>query len=145
MSYWDNICEINAKQESKGISKYGITLEDNDLLTVNQRIEHAQEEAIDFLKYTEHLKVALKDNFTFADFERYIARAMEYDSDLAEFVDKFDKQNDDDDTVMKLLGVIAGYCIKYSSSLQELAMRLVDRLTVDYPEAYLKSAKVTHK
>lgn len=144
MSYWDNICEINAKQESKGISKYGVTLEDNDLLTVNQRIEHAQEEAIDFLKYTEHLKVALKDNFTFADFERYVARALEYDRKLAEIVDNFAKHNDDD-FVMKLLGVIAGYCIKYSSSLQELAMRLVDSLTVDYPEAYLKSAKVTHK
>ena len=144
MSYWDNICEINAKQESKGISKYGVTLEDNDLLTVNQRIEHAQEEVIDFLKYTEHLKVALKDNFTFADFERYIARAMEYDRDLAEFVDKFVNQNDDD-TVMKLLGAIAGYCIKNSYSLQELAMRFVDRLTIDYPEAYLKSAKVTPK
>lgn len=144
MSYWDNICELNAKQEAKGISKYGVTLEDNNFLTVNQRIEHAQEEAIDFLKYTEHLKVALKDNFTFADFERYIARAMEYDRDLAEFVDKFDKQNDED-TVMELLGAIAGYCVKNGGGMQDLAMTLVVRLTGDYPEAYLKSAKVTPK
>lgn len=144
MSYWDNICEINAKQESKGISKYGVTLEDNDLLTVNQRIEHAQEEAIDFLKYAEHLKVALKDNFTFADFERYIARALVYDSDLAEFVDKFDIQNDDD-TVMKLLGAIAGYCVKNGVGMQKLAMTLIVRLTGDYPEAYRKDSMVTSK
>ena len=40
MSYWDNICELNAKQEAKGISKYGVTLEDNNFLTVNQRLDY---------------------------------------------------------------------------------------------------------
>ena len=42
--YWGNICELNAKQETKGKSKYGVSLEDNTTLTRKQRIEHLEEE-----------------------------------------------------------------------------------------------------
>lgn len=144
MSYWDNICELNAKQEAKGLRKYGVSLEDNDLLTVNQRIEHAQEEAIDFLKYTEHLKAALHDSFTFADFERYITRAMKSDRDLAEFVDKFDKQHDED-TVIELLAAIAGYCVKHSWSLADFANSIVNYYIDKHPEAFDKASRVDLK
>lgn len=54
--YWRNICGINARQEAKGIAKYGQTLEANTTLSTVQRIEHAQEGLIDALKYLEHLK-----------------------------------------------------------------------------------------
>ena len=47
--YWDNICALNARQEAKGLEKYGEPLEENTTLTTTQRIEHAQEEAIDLL------------------------------------------------------------------------------------------------
>lgn len=82
-NYWENITDINARQEAKGKSKYGETLEENVTLTAKQRIEHAQEEAIDFLKYAEHLKMVLDDNYTFNDYQRAAMRTSgEYESQL---------------------------------------------------------------
>ena len=49
LHYWDNITAMNERQEAKGQAKYGEQLEDNVTLTTAQRIEHAQEEAIDLL------------------------------------------------------------------------------------------------
>ena len=72
--YWNNICEINARQEKKGVEKYGQTLEDNTTLTTVQRIEHAQEEAIDLLKYLEHLKQVTEDGITANDYQRAAMR-----------------------------------------------------------------------
>ena len=73
-SYWSNITEINERQEQKGRSKYGEDLEDNTTLTTNQRIEHAQEEAIDLLKYLEHLKQVTNDGITANDYQRAALR-----------------------------------------------------------------------
>ena len=42
-NYWQNITELNKKQEAKGVSKYGQNLEDNITLSTVQRIEHLQE------------------------------------------------------------------------------------------------------
>ena len=56
LRYWDHISEMNGRQEAKGLSKYGQPLEENTDMPNVQRIEHAQEEAIDLLKYLEHLK-----------------------------------------------------------------------------------------
>lgn len=73
--YWVNICKMNARQESKGMEKYGEPLEENTTLTTTQRIEHAQEEAIDLLKYLEHLKqVVDSDGITANDYQRACLR-----------------------------------------------------------------------
>lgn len=73
--YWQNICRLNARQEEKGRGKYGESLEENTTLTTVQRIEHAQEEAIDLLKYLEHLKKAVSgDGITANDYQRAAMR-----------------------------------------------------------------------
>ena len=72
--YWMNICKMNARQESKGMEKYGEPLEENTTLTTTQRIEHAQEEAIDLLKYLEHLKQVADDGITANDYQRAAMR-----------------------------------------------------------------------
>ena len=73
--YWRNICRMNARQEAKGLEKYGEPLEENTTLTTVQRIEHAQEEAIDLLKYLEHLKQVIDaDGITANDYQRAAMR-----------------------------------------------------------------------
>lgn len=56
--YWDNVSELAKRQREKGLSKYGITLEQNKD-EVFARINHLQEEMIDALMYCEWLKEAL--------------------------------------------------------------------------------------
>ena len=73
-SYWARISEINRRQEEKGRGKYGRDLEDNTSLTTRQRIEHAEEEMIDGLKYLEHLKEILEDGITANDYQRAALR-----------------------------------------------------------------------
>ncbi len=72
--YRDNIIALMDKQAQKGMSKYGQTLEENDTLSTEQRIEHLQEELIDALQYCEHLKVSVKDELTANDFQRMAMR-----------------------------------------------------------------------
>lgn len=83
-TYWQNICELNERQETKGKSKYGVYLEENTTLSKEQRIEHFEEELIDALKYAEHLKKTFKDKLTANDYQRMAMRTRgEYDSQLA--------------------------------------------------------------
>ena len=79
--YWVNICKMNARQESKGMEKYGEPLEENTTLTTTQRIEHAQEEAIDLLKYLEHLKQVADDGITANDYQRAAMRTAGDDTE----------------------------------------------------------------
>lgn len=72
--YWMNICKMNARQEAKGLEKYGEPLEQNTTLTTIQRIEHLQEELIDALKYCEHLKSVASDGITANDYQRAAMR-----------------------------------------------------------------------
>ena len=72
--YWENICKLNARQEIKGKSKYGVPLEENTTLTRKQRIEHLEEELIDGLKYCEHLKAIDDDGITANDYQRAAMR-----------------------------------------------------------------------
>ena len=58
ISYRQNIIDKIDKQIEKGINKYGQVLEDNNL-TMDEKLDHHQEELIDALFYTEHLR---KDN-----------------------------------------------------------------------------------
>ena len=55
ISYRQNIIEKIDGQIEKGKSKYGQVLEDNDL-TMDEKLDHLQEELIDGLFYIEHLR-----------------------------------------------------------------------------------------
>lgn len=82
-NYRDNIIAMIDRQRDKGLSKYGEVLEDNSTLTVDQRLEHIQEELIDALMYVEHLRAAVLDKLTANDFQRAAMRTasgMNYDS-----------------------------------------------------------------
>lgn len=61
-SYWDNITAMYNKQREKGLATYGMTLEENTDLTVEERITMLQEELIDGLVYMEHIKQGLKSD-----------------------------------------------------------------------------------
>lgn len=63
IDYWENICEINRRQEEKGRKKYGVPLEENTTLNFEERIEYLQEELVDALKYCEHLKEGVRAVF----------------------------------------------------------------------------------
>lgn len=59
--YWARVCEKQRQQTEKGLTKYGMTLEDNTKLTVCERLNHLEEELIDALMYIEHLKEKLEE------------------------------------------------------------------------------------
>lgn len=68
------------RQEEKGISKYGVTLDKNVTLTGTQRIEHLEEELVDALMYCEHLKAGLSgSNLTADDYQRAALRTAQTD------------------------------------------------------------------
>lgn len=83
-AYWQNICEINRRQEEKGRNKYGVPLEENVTLTTTQRIEHLEEELIDGLKYCEHLKELAEDGITANDYQRAALRTA--GDDMAKYL-----------------------------------------------------------
>ena len=55
ISYRQNIIDKIDQQIAKGKSKYGQVLEDNDL-TMDEKLDHLQEELVDALFYIEHLR-----------------------------------------------------------------------------------------
>lgn len=63
-NYWKNVCKMQEKQTKKGLNKYGTILEDNNKMTMIERLEYLQEELIDGLMYIEHIKVMLNDKKT---------------------------------------------------------------------------------
>lgn len=58
-NYWQNICDIQQRQTDKGIRHYGQRLENNEDMTVLDRLTYLEEELIDALMYIEHLKRVL--------------------------------------------------------------------------------------
>lgn len=54
--YNSNIIDRLKRQNEKGLEKYGILLENNKELGINERIEHLAEELTDGLQYIEHIK-----------------------------------------------------------------------------------------
>lgn len=54
--YWDNITQIYEKQRDKGIKEYGQTLEANYKLSIEERLSMLEEELVDALMYSEHIK-----------------------------------------------------------------------------------------
>ena len=78
--YQRKIEDLMERQKKKGLSKYGVTLEDNVTLTTEQRIEHLEEELLDGLMYCEHLKKATADvGITADDYQRAALRTAQTD------------------------------------------------------------------
>lgn len=169
-SYWSNITEINERQEEKGRSKYGEDLEDNTTLTTTQRIEHAQEEAIDLLKYLEHLKQVANDGITANDYQRAALRTasgMNYEhngmlmngilglcgeaGEVADLVKKatFQGHELDKEHVAEELGdvawylAVAAYAIGYN--LGDIFQGNVDKLKKRYPDGFDKSCSINRE
>ena len=58
--YWERISDIADKQRTKGMSKYGVGLE-NNTANATERVRHIQEELIDALMYLTWLEESLKE------------------------------------------------------------------------------------
>lgn len=58
--YWQRITALADKQRAKGMSKYGVGLEDNTA-NATERVRHIQEELIDALMYLTWLEESLKE------------------------------------------------------------------------------------
>lgn len=58
--YWKRIADLADKQRAKGMSKYGVGLE-NNTADATERVRHIQEELIDALMYLTWLEEALKE------------------------------------------------------------------------------------
>lgn len=54
--YWERVTEIQKRQTEKGIRTYGQKLEENNAMTIDDRLTYLEEELIDGLMYIEHLK-----------------------------------------------------------------------------------------
>ena len=58
--YWERISCLADKQRAKGMSKYGVGLE-NNTANATERVRHIQEELIDALMYLTWLEESLKE------------------------------------------------------------------------------------
>ena len=58
--YWERITAIANHQRKKGLNKYGMKLEDNDL-PIEKRLEYLEEELVDGLMYIEWIKEWYKE------------------------------------------------------------------------------------
>lgn len=56
--YWDRVTSIAQRQREKGLSKYGMKLEENNW-PIEKRLEYLEEELVDGLMYIEWIKEAL--------------------------------------------------------------------------------------
>lgn len=167
VSYWDRISEINRRQEEKGKGKYGQPLEKNTNLTTAQRIEHAQEETIDLLKYLEHLKQTVDDGITANDYQRAAMRTasgMNYENygllmngvlglcgesgEVADIIKKATFQGHDMDKahIAEELGDVAWYLAVAAHAigydLGEIFRMNVEKLKKRYPDGFDKSRSI---
>lgn len=165
--YWQNICDLNARQEAKGLEKYGVALEGNTTLTTAQRIEHAQEEAIDLLKYLEHLKQVAEDGITANDYQRAALRTANGANcvnltnaalgmageagEIADIVKKHSFQGHDLDVnhVAEELGDVLWYVAVGAEaiglSLGEVAQRNIEKLKRRYPDGFDKARSINRE
>ena len=56
----ENVCNSLREREKRGMSKYGVNTERNDLSTL-EWLQHLQEELMDACVYVEKLKGEIKD------------------------------------------------------------------------------------
>lgn len=173
MNYWQKVCEINERQERKGVEKYGQTLEENVTLSNEQRIEHLEEELIDALKYCEHLKVSMCDSLTANDYQRMAMRTasgMDYsgvsgnglllnglmglNGESGECIDimkkhMFQGHELDRKHLMEELGDCAWYlavsCEALGVTLEEVLQKNIDKLNKRYPEGFDKARSINRE
>lgn len=167
--YWRNICGINARQEAKGVAKYGQSLEANTTLSTEQRIEHAQEELIDALKYLEHLKAITGDKLTANDYQRMAMRtAGEYDNyyeqlrnaayglngeagEVIDLLKKHEFQGHDlpDEKLIDECGDVLWYCALLADALgftlEQVMNRNIDKLRKRYPDGFDKNRSINRE
>lgn len=167
--YWRHICGINAKQEAKGRAKYGQSLEENTTLSTAQRIEHAQEELIDALKYLEHLKAVATDKLTANDYQRMAMRtAGEYDTvydqlrnaayglngeagEVIDLLKKHEFQGHDlsDEKLIDECGDVLWYCALLADALgftlEQVMNRNIDKLRKRYPDGFDKARSINRE
>ena len=169
VSYWRNICGINARQEKKGVEKYGQHLEENTTLSTVQRIEHTQEELIDALKYLEHLKAVAGDKLTANDYQRMAMRtAGEYDTDydqlrnaayglngeageVIDLLKKHEFQGHDlpDEKLIDECGDVLWYCALLADArgftMEQVMNRNIDKLRKRYPDGFDKARSINRE
>lgn len=169
VDYWRNICGINARQEKKGVEEYGQRLEDNTTLSTTQRIEHAQEELIDALKYLEHLKVVTTDKLTANDYQRAAMRtAGEYETnydklrnaayglngEAGEVIDllkkhEFQGHELPDEKLIDECGDVLWYCALLADALgftlEQVMNRNIDKLRKRYPDGFDKARSINRE
>ena len=167
--YWVNICKMNARQESKGMEKYGEPLEENTTLTTTQRIEHAQEEAIDLLKYLEHLKQVADDGITANDYQRAAMRTDNKNQteeermldalfglcgEAGEVMDAYKKyrfqghESYRDEMILELsdtLWYVAKLADVLGVTLGEVMERNIEKLKKRFPEGFSKDRSINRK
>ena len=167
--YWRNICGINARQEAKGVAKYGQSLEANTTLSTEQRIEHAQEELIDALKYLEHLKAVAGDKLTANDYQRMAMRtAGEYSTsydklrnavyglngeagEVIDLLKKHEFQGHDlpDEKLVDECGDVLWYCALLADALgftlEQVMNRNIDKLRKRYPDGFDKNRSINRE
>lgn len=167
--YWASISAINERQTAKGLSKYGQPLEENITLTATQRIEHAQEEAIDLLKYLEHLKCIMTGELTANDYHRAAMRTGgDYENQLdmirnaaygmcgesGEIIDLLKKHEFqghplDRDKILEETGDVLWYIAlmaeAWGTTLQDIMERNIEKLKERYPDGFDKNRSINRK
>lgn len=167
--YWQRISRMNVAQEEKGLAKYGQALEDNVTLSRTQRIEHAQEELIDALKYLEHLKAVAGNELSANDYQRMAMRTndetmSEFDmlrnavygmnGEAGEIIDllkkyEFQGHDLDRDELIKECGDILWYCALFATALgedlQSIMERNIEKLKDRYPEGFDKARSINRE
>jgi NTP pyrophosphatase (non-canonical NTP hydrolase) len=172
-NYRDNIIAMIDRQREKGLGKYGEVLEDNTTLTVDQRLEHIQEELVDALMYVEHLRAAVLDKLTANDFQRAAMRTasgMNYDNagenglllnglmglngEAGECIDILKKHifqghELDREHLIEELGDTAWYlavsCEGLGVSLEEVMEKNIEKLRARYPEGFDKARSINRQ
>ena len=166
---WQAICRMNAEQEEKGVKKYGQMLEENVTLSREQRIEHAQEELIDALKYLEHLKAACRDSLTANDYQRMAMRTNDdsmseldmlrnavygLNGEAGEIIDllkkhEFQGHELDREELIEECGDVLWYCALFatalSEDLQSIMERNIAKLRDRYPEGFDKARSINRE
>jgi len=156
------------KQIEKGRGKYGVTLEDNVTLTAQQRIEHLEEELIDGLMYSEHIKQIFAGNgLTADDYQRAALRTAQVDrldtdelllngvmglcGEAGECIDlikktRFQGHELDRDKIKKELGDVAWYLAVASWAagfpLSDVFDTNIEKLKARYPDGFDKARSI---
>ena len=169
--YRQRIEELLDKQQEKGIKKYGVTLDRNDTLTSQQRVEHLEEELIDGLMYCEHWKESFcKDDISADNYQRAALRTAQADKlslddvllngvmglcgEAGECIDlvkknRFQGHRLDFEKLKKELGDVAWYLAVSSYAVgykfSEVLLENIKKLEERYPEGFSKERSIGRK